>query len=99
MMGTLGDFSLPIAQINFGTSFSSYLGLLQMIGALGYYFTLSVAQRPHRIFAPFILLLSGGILFFHGWRLDPVLQLQQLSTSILIGYLIFLDLKQSNQST
>ena len=99
MIGALGYFTLPIAQINFGTSFATYLGFLQIIGALGYYLALPVAQRSHRVFAPFILLLSGGILFFNGWRLDPVLQFQQLSMSILISYLIFLDLKKSTRST
>ena len=97
-LGALGDFALPIAQVNYGVNFAGYLGILQALGALGY-FALSIAQRSHRIFAPFLLLLSGGILYLNGWRLDPLLQLQQLSISVLIGYLIFLDLKNSTQST
>ncbi|ASC71310.1 Ycf66-like protein [Halomicronema hongdechloris C2206] len=90
------------------TNLSSILGLLQALGSLGY-FAVSIAQittalRSRRltepvlrilqlIFAPLILLLSGGILFFNGWRLDPILQFQQLLLSILIGYLILLDLQ------
>ncbi|MDJ0708339.1 MAG: Ycf66 family protein [Leptolyngbyaceae cyanobacterium MO_188.B28] len=114
MMNALGDFALPIAQINFGTTLASYIGLLQALGALGY-FVLSIAQVItafrskgvgdlvvrilQLLLAPYILLISGGILFYNGWRLDPNLQFQQLSTSVLIGYLIFLDLKKSNRTT
>ncbi len=91
MVGALGYF--------FAWSFASCLGLLQMVGALGYFFTLPVAQRSHRFFASFILLLSGRTLFFDGWRLDPIMQFQQLLISVLISYLIFLDLKKSTRST
>ena len=114
MMSALGYFAFPIAQVNIGVSFASYLGLLQALGALGY-FAVSVAQviialKSHQIddivirilqllLAPLILLQSGAILFFNGWRLDPVLQLQQFLPSFLIAYLIFLDWKRSNRTT
>jgi hypothetical protein len=102
--------------VNVGLDLGSILGLLQILGCLGY-FVLSISQiifsvRSQRdtelvlrmvqlIFAPFIcyLLLSGVILFFDGWRLDPFLLFQEFLMSILIGYLIFLDWKRLSRTT
>lgn len=100
--------------VNIGLNLGSIFGLLQILVSLGY-FAVSIAQitgavRSQRnndivlrtlqlIFAPSILLLSGGILFFQGWRLEPILQSQQLLMTTLISYLIFLDLRRSNQTT
>jgi len=90
----------------------SILGLLHVLGSLGYcavsFAQIVAAVRSQRgtdmvlrslqlIFAPVLLLQSGGILFFHGWRMDPILQFQESSMSILIAYLILLDLKKSNR--
>ncbi|MDZ8238814.1 MAG: Ycf66 family protein [Nostoc sp. ChiQUE01a] len=44
------------------------------------------------IFTPIVLLLCGGILFFQGWRLDPILQIQQFLLSLLIIYLTIKDI-------
>lgn len=95
--------------LNIGLSLSTILGFLLILGSLGY-FAVSMAQiivavRSQRdadtvlrifqlIFAPFILLLSGLILLFQGWRLDPILLFQEFLMSLLIGYLILLDLKR-----
>jgi hypothetical protein len=93
--------------VNIGLNLGSLLGLLQVLGSLAY-FVVSIGQitaavRSRRdtdialrifqfIFAPVMLLLSGGILFLQGWRLDPILQFQQFLMSMVIGYLVLLDL-------
>ncbi|MCC5637977.1 Ycf66 family protein [Nostoc sp. CHAB 5844] len=41
---------------------------------------------------PIFLLLSGFILVFQGWRLDPILQFMQLLLSVLIIYLCIKDI-------
>ena len=104
-----------VAQIvNVGFGLGSILGLLYVFGSLGYLY-ISIFQiiktiRSKRdtelvfriiqlILAPSILFLSGSILFFHGWRLDPVLMSKELLTAILLVYLILLDWKRFNRST
>jgi small-conductance mechanosensitive channel len=88
------------------------LGFLLILGALGYV-AVSIAQITFAaragqgsdivlrifqlVFAPLILLLSGAILFFQGWRQDPVLQFKDFLMTVLISYLILLDLKRSGR--
>jgi hypothetical protein len=43
------------------------------------------------IFIPAIFLLSGIILLFNGWRLDPILAFQQLLLFIVVFYFIIKD--------
>ncbi|MDX2216025.1 MAG: hypothetical protein SFY66_22360 [Oculatellaceae cyanobacterium bins.114] len=89
---------------------ASVLGLIQILSALGY-FVVSIRQiifaaqsgRADRTdlrilqitFGPAILLASGIILFLQGWRQDFILILKDILMSILIVYLIILDLKSS----
>lgn len=99
--------------VNIGLHLGSVFGLLQILIALGY-LAVSIAQiadaiRVQRntdillrviqlIFAPLILFLSGALLFLQGWRLDPILQFQQLLLTFLIGYLILLDLSRASRN-
>ena len=100
--------------VNVGLNWISIVGFLQVLGSLGYFVVsinqITTASRSRQslelafrilqlIFAPFILLFSGSILLFQGWRLEPVLQFQQLLLNILIGYLVLLDLKILKQTT
>ena len=93
---------------NFSLSVVSILGLLQILGSLGY-FAVSITQittaarSRHWVdlvlrilqvfFAPISLFVSGAILIFYSWKFDPLMQLQQLLLNGLIVYVIFLDLK------
>ena len=43
------------------------------------------------IFAPLIILISGFILIFQGWRLDTLFIFQQILFFILLNYLIWRD--------
>ncbi len=47
---------------------------------------------------PFLLVLSGLILLIQGWRLDPVLQLQQVFNLILIVYLMIRDILRTRSN-
>ena len=87
----------------------SILGLVIILGSIGY-FAVSISQvivtgrsKPasqitlrilQLIAGPTILFLSGIILLFQGWRQDPSLLFKDFLMSILIGYLILLDLKR-----
>jgi hypothetical protein len=100
--------------VNVGLNFSSVLGLLQILIAL-VYFALSISQiviaiRLRRdtdlvfriiqlILAPLMLSLSGFILFFQGWRLDPILLFQQLLMNILLVFHILIYFKRSSNIT
>ena len=100
-----------ISMVNIGLNLSSIIGLIHVLGALGYLIVsinqVIVATRSNRsdgmtlrivklVFGPLILLISGVILFFDGWRLDPTFLLKEVLMSMLIGYLLFSDLKRSN---
>jgi hypothetical protein len=45
---------------------------------------------------PSFLLLSGSILFFQGWRLDPVLQYKDLLQFVVILYFSIKSLRATN---
>lgn len=44
-----------------------------------------------------VLLLTGSILFFHGWRQDPLLQFGQLLLSGIVFYLVLKDVFSRSQ--
>ncbi len=75
--------------VNIGLNPGSLLGIMLALAGASLYLLRS--QRPalardHDIFFAAIALLSGGILFFQGWRLDPILQFLQF---LLAGSAVF----------
>lgn len=90
------------------------LGIMQICMALAY-LAISIRQtisttRSGRIrssdlrllqavFGPIIILISGSILISQGWRQDPILLSKDALMSILIGYLIILDLMKSYRNS
>lgn len=91
-----------LAQVNIGINPAASTGLLQIIFALFYLIfaivrLIRIGSRlssSAKIFyiiqlalLPPLLLFSGFILLFQGWRLDPILQFQQLILSALVFYL------------
>lgn len=75
--------------VNIGLNPGSLLGIALAIAGAGLYLLRS--QRPalardHDIFFAAVALLSGGILIFQGWRLDPILQFLQF---LLAGSAVF----------
>ena len=95
--------------VTFGLNISGLIGLVQILGGLGY-FALSVGQVVvaaksttasniavrllQLMLGPFILFLSGVIVSIQGWRLEPILQFQNLLLTLLVFYLIVRDLKR-----
>ncbi len=78
-----------LAQVNFGGSPASLLGIVLAVAGAGLYFLRSVRPelaRDHDIFFAAVGLLCGFILIFQGWRLDPILQFGQL---LLTGTTVF----------
>ncbi|AFY54073.1 Ycf66 protein N-terminus [Rivularia sp. PCC 7116] len=96
-----------LAQVNIGTNPASLLGLLQMIFGLFYliFLIVKLTRIWNRISSsartfyliqllvfPIFIVFSGFILLFQGWRLDPILQFQQLLLSALVFYLSLKDI-------
>lgn len=96
-----------LAQVNFGTNSVSLLGIVYLLVSIPYFIFMIVwlAQRANIligsalalyilqiIFVPFFMVLCGVILIFQGWRLDPILQIGQLLSFLMIIYLIIKDI-------
>ncbi len=65
------------------------MGIVLAVGGAGLYFLRSfkpALARDYDVFFAAIGLLCGGILFFQGWRLDPILQFGQF---LLAGTTVF----------
>lgn len=75
--------------VNIGFSWSSLLGIVLVTSGAALYLLRSVRpqlSRDYDIFFAAAALLCGGILFFQGWRQDPILQFGQF---LLTGSLVF----------
>ncbi|MDJ1185668.1 Ycf66 family protein [Roseofilum casamattae] len=75
--------------VNIGLNPGALLGVVLFGAGAGLYFLRSVRPelaRDHDIFFMAVAVLSGGILFFQGWRLDPILTFGQF---LLTGSAIF----------
>ncbi|WP_088891836.1 Ycf66 family protein [Leptolyngbya ohadii] len=78
--------------VNVGFGLPSVLGIALILAGAGLYFLRTMRPalaRDQDIFFAAIALLCGGILFFQGWRLDPILQFAQfLSTGAAAWFAI-----------
>jgi len=75
--------------VNVGLGWSSIVGISLAMAGAALYFLRSFRPglaRDHDIFFAAVALLCGGILFFQGWRQDPILQFGQF---MLAGSAIF----------
>ncbi|MCG6136644.1 MAG: Ycf66 family protein [Nostoc sp. LLA-1] len=78
-----------LAQVNFGANSASILGIFLAVSGAALYFLRTVRpelSRDQDIFFAAVGLLCGFILIFQGWRLDPILQFNQL---LLVGSTVF----------
>lgn len=65
-----------LAQVVFGSNPAALLGVALAVGGAGLYFLRNFrpqSARDQDIALAAVLLLCGAILFFQGWRLDPIL--------------------------
>ena len=78
--------------VNASLNWASIVGIVLAVSGGGLYFLRSFKPelaRDYDVFFAAIGLLCGGILFFQGWRLDPILQFGQFllaGTAIFWGY-------------
>ncbi len=75
--------------VNASLNWASIVGIVLAVGGAGLYFLRSfkpALARDYDVFFAAIGLLCGGILFFQGWRLDPILQFGQF---LLAGTTVF----------
>ena len=75
--------------VNASLNWASIVGIVLAVGGAGLYFMRSfkpALARDYDVFFAAIGLLCGGILFFQGWRLDPILQFGQF---LLAGTTVF----------
>ncbi len=75
--------------VNIGAGWHTLIAIMLIAGGAGLYFLRSfrpALARDHDIFFAAVGLLCGGILFFQGWRLDPILQFGQF---MLTGSVLF----------
>lgn len=88
-MVNVGLMQPLLAQVNFGGTWSSILGIGLAGSGVALYALRSMRPklaRDHDIFFAAVGLLCGGILFFQGWRQDPILQFGQF---LLTGSAVF----------
>lgn len=88
-MVNLGLMQPILAQVAFGGTWSSILGIGLAGSGIALYALRSLRPklaRDHDIFFAAVALLCGGILFFQGWRQDPILQFGQF---LLTGSAVF----------
>ena len=75
--------------VNASLNWASIVGIVLAVCGAGLYFLRSfkpALARDYDVFFAAIGLLCGGILFFQGWRLDPILQFGQF---LLVGTTVF----------
>ena len=97
---------LTLAQINLGFNPASFIGLFYMLFSISYFIFMIAFLRKgakklnnsaiafyviQAMFVPFLMLISGVILAFQGWRLDPILQFGEFSLLVLVTYLSVKD--------
>ena len=77
--------------VNASLNWASIVGIVLAVGGAMLYFMRSfkpALARDYDVFFAAIGLLCGGILFFQGWRLDPILQFGQFllaGTTVRVG--------------
>ena len=87
-----------------GFPFTDLLGVIDIIASI-YYLCMTVGNNKkgktlsaptnsllklwELFICPIALFLSGAILYLNGWRLDPLLQFQQLLFHLIAGVALF----------
>lgn len=90
LAGLLGILNILFGLFYSAVSIAQVITTIRNSGA-----AIDIAFRLAQVLiAPILLILSGLILCFQGWRLDPLLSLQQLLIEILVLYLAIRDIQR-----
>jgi Ycf66 protein N-terminus len=96
-----------LAQVNIGVTPVTLIGLAYILLSVVYFFFMIAWLIPRFnrlnpsattmyilqiIFIPIPILISGFILVFQGWRLDPILQFGNFLIFLVLMYLLIKDI-------
>ena len=89
--------------VNASLNWASIVGIVLAVCGGGLYFLRSfkpALARDYDVFFAAIGLLCGGILFFQGWRLDPILQFGQflLVFQLITQQLVLIVIHKKNNT-
>ncbi|MCY4173564.1 MAG: Ycf66 family protein [Cyanobacteria bacterium MAG CAR3_bin_5] len=82
--------------VNTSLNWVSIVGIVLMVGGSLLYslrFYKPALSRDTDVFFAAVGLLCGGILFFQGWRLDPILQFSQFLLATTTGFFVYESLR------
>jgi hypothetical protein len=91
-----------LAQVNLGSNPATFLGIILVFGGLGLYFLRNFRPqlaRDYDIAFSAIALLCGAILFFQGWRLDPLLTFGYYMLAISTGFFAYQSIRLREVTT
>ena len=79
--------------VNASLNWASIVGIiLFMCGCIPLFLERSI-KRPYDLLVTPVFWLCGGILFFQGWRLDPILQFGQFLLSSIVIFVAYQNIK------
>ena len=96
-----------LAQVNIGATPVTLIGFAYILLSVVYFFFMIAWLIPRFsrlnpsaittyilqiIFIPIPILISGSILVFQGWRLDPILQFSNFLLFLVLMYLLIKDI-------
>ena len=79
--------------VNASLNWASILGIVLFICGCFPLFLERSIKRPYDVIATPVLWLCGSILFFQGWRLDPILQFGQFLLSSIVIFVAYQNIK------
>ena len=88
--------------VNASLNWASIVGIISALAGLFIFSNFSSKQYSGAPLIGAISLLCGGILFFQGWRLDPILQFSQFllaGSNVFLIYILFNKGKGSNHDS
>ncbi len=101
-MTSLFFFQPVLAQVNVGGNPAALLGIVLALSGAGLYFMRTMRPqlaRDYDIALAAIALLAGSILFFQGWRLDPILTFGYYLMAGAAGFFAFEAIKMRGAAT
>ena len=83
--------------VNASLNWASICGIVLFVFGLVIFFVRREIKKPTDLILIVSLHLSGGILFFQGWRLDPILQFSTFLLSVQITLIMYENIQLRNR--